>query len=119
MHHPTMDGWACAVVRSAGDAGYAIRMTRVRRAPATIVDVAGDHQRGTTSCRPPEDLMRIAFVSQPFDAVAPDALNSVGLVTHHLATELALEHDVTVYASLGCRANAGAWTGAEGVTYRL
>ncbi len=42
--------------------------------------------------------MRIAFVSQVFDRVAGSGCNSVGLVTRHLAGELAREHRVTVFA---------------------
>ncbi|MGZ4711185.1 MAG: hypothetical protein ACXWBN_20780, partial [Acidimicrobiales bacterium] len=69
--------------------------------------------------------MRIAFVSQPYDSVHPEALNSVGLVTHNLATGLARDHEVVVYAAAQVAANrdlaaAGSDVAAvEGLTYRI
>lgn len=69
--------------------------------------------------------MRIAFIGQPFDAVHPDALNSVGLVTHNLASGLARDHEVVVYAGAQVAANRalvseGAGTGVgDPITYRV
>jgi glycosyltransferase involved in cell wall biosynthesis len=65
--------------------------------------------------------MRIAVVSQVVDGIAPDGLNSVGLVGHYLARDLARDHQVTVYGSAGVAANGGEWpaTADDGIVYRV
>ena len=45
--------------------------------------------------------MKIAFVSQPFDAVLPPRQNSIGLWTYEVARRLAREHEVSVYLKGG------------------
>jgi len=43
--------------------------------------------------------MRIAFVAQPIDPVLPPNQNSIGLIIHHTARQLAADHDVTIYVN--------------------
>jgi len=72
---------------------------------------------------PGEAAVRIAFVSQPFDSLQPDALNSVGLVTQHLARRLARQSDVTVYCSATVEGNrrlaADRALTDDGIAYRV
>ncbi len=63
--------------------------------------------------------VKIGFVSQVFDGIAPEALNSVGLVSHHLAHDLARNHDVVMYGSAGVPGNSSAPTEDAQVTYRI
>ena len=65
--------------------------------------------------------MKIGVVSQVVDGVAPHALNSVGLVGHYLARDLARDNEVVVYGSAGVGANRGDWpaTLADGIIYRI
>ena len=65
--------------------------------------------------------MKIGVISQVFDGIAPDGFSSVGLVGHHLALELAGDHQVVVYGSGGAASNRGDWPATinDGIDYRI
>lgn len=64
----------------------------------------------------PRPGRRIALVNQPFDAVTPPRLNSLGLWTYEVARRLARQHEVHVFA--GVRGLRGREEQRGGVRYR-
>ena len=61
--------------------------------------------------------MKIAFVSQPLDRVLPPRPSSVGIVTHHLAKQLAKSCSVLIYLQGGRKGQSE--KKADGLHYRF
>lgn len=64
-------------------------------------------------------MRRVAFVSQPGDAVVPPQFNSVGLITARLSQQLAANGDTVVVHGTATEASAAAAESAGAVRLRL